>query len=255
MSRRRRIPLFAEALLTFAFVFASTAPLAAQRRRERPQRQIGWGSFQAGYAWLDVDALNESLSGAGYPSLEGTFRTLGGAGFGTHGRVVIGGEGAALLGSKETTTDGSLEIAPGGGYGLFRVGYLALRRGGLDVVPMVGVGGGGMSLDIRGRSAPTFEDVLNDPARSSHLSNGMFLLDAGMAVNYRIHIENREERDSEGGLLVGIQAGYTFAPGNPSWTLDGINSVGGGPTLRVNAAYVKISLGGWGQPEEEDSRP
>lgn len=226
-------------------------PAAAVAQEIDEEEGRGGGYFQAGFMMLDVDELNASLIGAGYPGLDDSYLTLGGGGFGMTGRFLLGGEGHAVVGSAETTADGALEVRLGGGYGLFRVGYLAYSVEGLDVFPMIGVGGGGMNLSLLERSAPTFDDVLADPQRSSNLSTGTFLLDGSVAVFYRPSFaqtepDPEEEEDDRGGLLLGLQAGYTFAPGNSSWRLDAINTVAGGPDTKLQGFYVRLSIGGWG---------
>lgn len=204
----------------------------------------GRGFFQAGLLRLDVDDMNAALAGAGFPTLDRGTVTLGGGGYATRGRFVIGGEGHGLLSDDQPSADGSVQVGLDGGYGLFKVGYLAYSESGLDVYPMVGIGGGGLNVSIVERSAPTFDDVLANPQRSSRLSTGMFLLDLSLAADYRF--TRRSEEGRSGGLLVGLQAGYVFAPGSTDWTLDDINGVAGGPDLGIQGLYIRLSLGGWG---------
>jgi len=224
-----------------------TAPAESQIPEDR---EIGRGFFQAGYFGLDLDELNGSLAGAGFPSLGHGFLSLGGAGYGNRGRFLIGGEGHGLLGQDETTADGAYQISASGGYGLFRVGYLAFSENGFDVFPVIGIGGGALGIKIAERSAPTFEDVLDSPGRSSSLSTGMFLMDASIEANYRIDVAN-EEDGRRGGFLVGLQVGYAFAPGETSWRLDEINGVAAGPQFQIEGLHVRVSLGGWGEEEPE----
>jgi hypothetical protein len=200
-----------------------------------------------GYLRFDLDGLNASLQGAGLPGLDRDFLTLGGAGYGSAGRWLFGGEGHAVLGSDETTTDGARRLSPGGGFGLLRVGYQALSRGGLDVYPTAGIGGGRMSLKIAGLGTPTFDDVLASPATAASLSTSMFLLDAGLSVSYRVGQGNAA------GFLIGLQAGYTFAPGSTEWRLDGLNDVVDGPAFQIEGPYLRISLGGWGRKNRRES--
>jgi len=201
------------AILTGAVLAAPLGGLDAQDRGPDRDAVAGRGFFQVGYLHLDLDGLNSDLLAAGLPRLEQDHLTLGGAGYGSSGRFLIGGEGHALIGEDETTADGSRQLSPSGGYGLFRIGYLAFSRSQLDVYPLLGIGGGGMSLTIAERSAPTFDDVLADPERAARLSTGMFLLDLGVGANYRVAVGDDDE---EGGFLVGLQAGYTFAPWSTS---------------------------------------
>ena len=233
-----------------------STPAPAPAQVEPEEERGGGGYFQGGYMMLDMDELNASLVGAGLPALDDGFATLGGGGYGVVAdRILLGGEGHALIGSKEDTPDGTFQVSAGGGYGLFRVGYLAFSQAGIDVWPMVGIGGGGMNLRIIERSAPTFDEVLADPLRGSSLTTGSFLADVSIAANYRILIEDDEEDPDEeeevGGFLIGVQAGYTFAPGQSSWDLDMINGVAGGPDFRIQGPYVRISIGGWGGGGEE----
>ncbi len=196
---------------------------------------------QAGYVRFDIDGLNADLVGVGLPALERDFLTLGGAAYTVVGRFLFGAEGHAILGRDETTANAAREVSGNGGYGLLRVGYLAVSTAGIDVFPTVGIGGGGMGLSIVEQGAPTFDDVLTDPETAAHLSTRMFLLDAGLAANYRINSGGERGR----GFLVGLQAGYTFAPGRTEWRLDGSNDVAGGPAFQIEGPYLRISLGGW----------
>lgn len=214
-------------------------PAEAQRRRG----DIGRGYFQAGFMMLDLDDLNASLSDAGYPALDDRFLTLGGAGYGSRGRLLIGGEGLGILGQEETTTDGSHNLSVNGGMGLFRLGYLAFTDEGFELFPSLGIGGGGMSLKIAERSSPSFDDVLGDPGRSSTLTTGMLLVDASLGLNYRFVTGSDDGRAH--GILLGVEGGYTYSPWDSGWDLDGVNDVAGGPELRIEGFHVRVSIGGW----------
>lgn len=253
--KRSNVPQVGAAAAAAALVALLLTPHPAASQAEPAEERGGGGYFQAGYMMLDLDELNASLQAAGLPALDDGFVTIGGGGFGVVAdRFLLGGEGHALMGSEETTPDGALQVSMGGGYGLFRLGYLAFSRAGFDVWPMIGLGGGGMNLQITERSAPTFEEVLANPLRSSSLSTGSFLLDVSVAAHYRILIEDDDpdpdDEDEIGGFLVGLQVGYTLAPGDPSWDLDVINGVAGGPDLRLQGLYVRGSIGGWGGRDE-----
>jgi hypothetical protein len=241
-----------DAVVTAMCVVLIGSPLGAAAQAPAAERPTtsGRGFFMAGYQRLGLRGLNRDLGNAGYPALERHYLTLGGAGLGTRGRFLIGGEGHALLGGNETTAGGALQLSTSGGFGLFRVGYLAVSSATFDLYPLLGIGGGGMGLKIIERDAPTFDEVLADPGRSSSLDTGMFLLDVSLAANYRIDM--REGDDGPGGFLLGVHVGYTFAPGDTSWKLDGINSVAGGPTLQIEGPYVRVSIGGWGSERDDD---
>jgi opacity protein-like surface antigen len=223
--------------------------LAAQAETNQDEGMGGRGSFQIGYLRLDLDDLDSALDGAALPSIGEDFLTMGGAGFASRGRFLFGGEGHAVLGAGETTAGGGRQLNVSGGYGMFRVGYLVLTGDAFDVYPLFGLGGGAMSLKIAERFAPTFDQVIADPETSSVLSNAQFVLDVGLGASYRITMSGRENRF--GGILLGVHAGYSFAPAQSAWSLDGTNDVAGGPDLRIQGPYVRLSVGGWARRNPE----
>jgi hypothetical protein len=242
-------------LLAAALFLGSAQPGAAQApAAQEPEGEptSGRGFFQTGYLGLDPEDLNVSLNDVGLPDIASGFVTFGGGGYGQRGLFLIGGEGHAIVDQEEATPNGEFQLSAGGGYGLFRIGYLAYSEGQLDLFPLFGIGGGGLSVNIKGRSAPTFDQVLEAPARSSSLATGGFLLDASIGLNYRIVLSDEEE-SSRGGLVVGAQAGYIFEPGGSSWTLDGLNNVAGGPDLKLQGFHFRASIGGWGTEEPAQS--
>jgi hypothetical protein len=222
----------------------------------------GRGAFQAGWQTLDLGALNRDLRAAGYPAFDEGLFTLGGFGLGTSGRFLIGGEGHGLVTREETTPDGTFRTRLSGGYGLFTVGYLAARGPRWDLYPLVGVGGGGLSLEIVERSSPTFDDVLTEPGRSSRLSTGGVLVDLGLGADLRFadgpggRDEDDDNDEGVGGLFVGLRAGWLWSPGDWQWELDELNDVAGGPGTDLTGFYIRVSLGGWGgeRPGEAQRR-
>lgn len=233
---------------------AVTAPVAAQDG-PRPR-----GFFQVGYQAPDIDGLNGALVDAGLPGFGDGFLTLGGAGFFTAGRFLIGGEGHGLLPREETTAGGQFRNRLTGGYGMFNLGYAAWSDGALDLYPVLGIGGGGMQLEIIERSSPVFDDVLDDPGTSSRLSSSAFLLSAGVGADWRFGSDrparrSRRDRDDDdddddadhrwGGWLLGVRAGWVWAPGGVNWELDDLNDVAGGPDTAPTGFHLRVSIGGW----------
>lgn len=225
---------------------AAPLPAIAQSTSGTRHDQAGRGFFQVGYMGLDLGDLNATLVAAGLPKLDDQYLTIGGAGFGEIGRFLIGGEGAGLIGQHRTTSNGSYDVSLDGGFGMFRIGYNVVAHRGFDLYPTLGIGGAGMQLEIRGRSAPTFGEVIADPARSSRMSSGGFLLGVGIDGNFRIAFGEKPTGE-RGGMVVGLSTGYMFQPYSSDWTLDGLNSVAGGPTVKVEGFYLRLSIGGWGR--------
>jgi len=236
------------AALVAALTAASALPALGQDG-PRPR-----GFFQAGYQTPDVDGLNAALSGAGLPEFDDGFLTLGGGGFFTAGRFLIGGEGHGMLTGEETTLDGEFRNRLTGGYGMFNLGYAAWSDGPLDLYPILGIGGGGMQLEIIERSAPVFDDVLADPGTSTRLSSGGLLLSASLGLDYRFGAGRSPDRDpdaeadgegGDSGFLLGVRAGWVWAPGDVIWELDQLNDVAGGPATAPTGFHLRISIGGW----------
>lgn len=249
-------PRSAVAGLAALLLIALVAPSAAQ---ESPRPR---GFFQAGYQAVDLDGLNTALTADGLPEFGSDFLTLGGGGFFTAGRFLIGGEGHGLLTGEESTGNGEFRTRLTGGYGMFNLGYAAWSDGALDIYPVLGVGGGGMQLDIIERSSPLFEDVLADPGTSTRLSSNAFLLSASVGVDYRFGADRpvrRRDRDrprgrdrdddddddGRGGWLLGVRAGWIWAPGDVRWELDDLNDVAGGPGTVPTGFHIRVSVGGW----------
>ncbi len=231
MSRRGVVPIL---LVLFAL---QPVPLDAQRRRQPPTpTQGGRGFFMIGAQQFDLDALNGRLSRAGLPTRDDVLLTLGGGGFFYRNRLVLGGEGHAVLSSAEST--GAFRSTLAGGYGLFNVGYAVVARRGLLVYPLVGFGGGGLVVDIEERSAPTFDDVLGQPRRGSELVQSQLVLAAAIGAD-RVFARS----NGRGGIAVGFRAGWTFAPDDGEWSL-GRNDVANGPGGGLTGPFLRVSIGG-----------
>lgn len=245
MRRHEFIQLRALTAMGLGFLLCSV-PGAAQSVAVSPKIESGQGAFEIGYLRLDLGDLNNAMVAANLPKIDEQFLTLGAAGYGERGRWLFGGQGTGLIGRSKATTNGAFDVSLNGGYALFRVGYKVVVQEGFELSPTFGIGAAGMQLSIRGRSAPTFNDILSAPGRSSTLANASFMLDLGAQANGRIEIGTKDPNE-RGGVLVGMSAGYLFAPATSNWQLDGLNSVAGGPTVKMQGVYVRLSVGGWGR--------
>lgn len=233
------------AALSLAAVATSIMPrMALSQASPAPAPVEHRGGLHLGYLQLDLADLNRALNSAGYPSLDEGFFTIGGSGYEVRDRFVGGGEFHGVLGRQKNTTGGTYTLSATGTFGLLRAGYVVHRSARLDVFPMLGLGFGTMSLKIAQRNALAFDDVLADPRRSATLTNVSFLLDASIHLDWRFHVRQREP-NRDGGVVVGVQGGYSLSPWTSSWKLDGLNSVAGGPGMRLRGPYVRISIGGW----------
>lgn len=202
-------------------------------------RHGGSGGFMIGWGQLDLGPLNDQLVANGYSPFREDFLTLGGGGHAYLGRFVIGGQGHAYLTeSKDVTLPaGNFSTDLSAGMGFVDLGWVVYSTDTFSFAPMVGLGGGGLALEIDALSAPTFEDVLDNPGHRSRLETGGFLLDLGLSAELVVTGE-----DSHGGPVVGIRAGWVLTPIEGDWAVEG-REVLGGPDLGVTGPYVRLLLG------------
>lgn len=90
------------------------------------------------------------------------------------------------------------ETALGLGYGLLNLGY-GIKLGPLLVVPLVGLGGGGIGLDMRTIANGTTPDLTD-----VRLARTNFLVHLGLHVEFRL--------GGRFSMVFGGRTGYVFAP-------------------------------------------
>jgi hypothetical protein len=224
--------------LSFLALVLTVNGAAAQRRGAPVANSGGRGFFMIGVQYMDLEDLNIALLDRGYPDFDETFLTLGGGGFAVRNRVLIGGEGHGLLQSQQTSPNGALRTGLFAGYGMFNVGYQVVRSRSLALYPLLGIGGGGTTLLIRERATVSFDDVLRDPGRSSSLTKGALLVGGAVGGDWFLPFGS-----ARGGLILGFRAGYTYAPLDAEWRMDGTD-VAGGPSAELTGPYVRFSIGG-----------
>jgi hypothetical protein len=204
----------------------------------------GFGYFLTGWQRVFMGELKTAVGEAGYPPVSDNFATFGGGG---HALVrdffVVGGEGAALVSGE--TSRGNYRVSLGGGYGFFDIGAVVHRRGELRIYPLLGFGGGGLSLSITDTRGTSFSDALRNPARSTTVSNGSFLLQGALGVDYLLNFSH--EPRHAGGILVGLRAGYIVNPlgSYMGWDSDGA-PLSGAPADVFHGPYVRLLIGGGG---------
>jgi hypothetical protein len=207
-----------------------SAELDAQLRG-RP----GAAFVAAGASVLDVASLDGALAAQGYPTFGRTALALGGGAYRVlPGGLMIGLEGHGLSLGEEAHDGRSVSLA--GGYGTFRVGYLLAEAGRGRVYPSVGIGGGGLTLMVGSRpSSESFDDVLANPNRQAMLARPALVLDLGAGAEVMPGGGAR-------GAILGLRAGYLFAPAHGAWRQEGF-VVSGGPEASLAGPYVRATLG------------
>ena len=193
---------------------------------------------------FDLKELNDKLTDKGFEELDNMMPFLGGGGYGLVGNVVIGGEGGGAFQSVSSTTQ---KANLGAGYGFFDLGYLVFSKANLKVFPVVGFGGGGVSLKVyETDGAPTFDEILDAPGREVTVSTGGFMAHASIGIDYLLVMGEGEDKEGKGGLLVGLRAGYVYSPMKAEWKMEDMDVLKG-PDVRPNGFYFHIVFGGAGE--------
>lgn len=220
--------------------YAQTAP-GDDESAPSERREGGAGFFAIGTNVVGISALNDRLESFGYPTFGSAFLSLGGGGYGlVGGRFLLGGEGHGVIRPAQSVQ--GRRVSVGGGYGLATLGYLAWARGPMRVFPQVGLGGGGFTVDIGSTGEATeFDDVLGDPNRRAELSRGSLLVSLAVTATYQAFSAPEEA----GGVRIGLQAGYLFAPLSSEWQLDD-HPLSDGPDAGFGGPFVRLLIGGGG---------
>ena len=208
---------------------------------------MGGGGFTFGVGFMDISKLHEFVP-ASVPSFNDKHLLIGGTGHGITNRLVLGGSGVGILGEKYHTD--SLEVNTGGGYGVFEFGYLVCDKRNMKIYPTIGIGAGGMNVQISNSKTVPADEVSNNPAQEIHIRNGGFLTDISITINFIPSITYDEKENSSGGFMIGIQAGYLYGIPSSDWSYSG-GSISGGPRFGINMPYVKLVLGGFGWSGKE----
>lgn len=229
----------------FFVVAALLASFPASADEERdPFEGGGFGYFLTGWQRVFIGELKTAVAEAGYPPISDNFATFGGGGhFVVRDFFIVGGEGGGLVSGE--TNQGNYRVAVSGGYGFFDIGAQVYRRGEFRVYPMFGFGGGGISISITDNRGTSFSDALRNPARSTVLSTGSFLLQGAVGLDYLLNFSHEPEH--AGGILVGLRAGYIVNPlGNyMGWDSDGA-PLASAPADVFHGPYVRLVIGGGG---------
>lgn len=206
---------------------------------ERTEEGGGGGFFAIGVNSVELGPLNGRLSDAGYPTFPTELFAIGGGGYGVvAGKLLLGGEGYGLIAPSRGFQ--GREVTAGGGYGLFTIGYRFQPSDPFVVYPQVGIGGGGLSLEIGSAGTDSFDDVLDNPNRQASLEKGSLLVSLGAGAEYRF-----SKSGEPGGFQVGLRAGYLLSPYSSDWTLSE-DRLAGGPDASFTGPYVRLTIGGWG---------
>ncbi len=241
MNRNRRLIAAAVTLaaVTFAAATFGAAPALAQ------DSGVGGPEARAylmvGGVGFDLDGINGALAGRGFDEVSGNMVSVGGGGHVVLGRWIVGGEGFGLMPRESDTPAGDWGARVSGGGGLVNLGFTAVRVGGTSIYPLIGVGAGALSLEMSERTSPTFDQVMANPGRGSSLTQVTMLVQPAIGLDHFVPVGTAD--GFLAGFVVGVRAGYTFAPTTSDWYLDTMR-LPGGPKQGMEGAFVRVMIGG-----------
>jgi hypothetical protein len=224
-------------------VLLSAAVSQGQEEAAEMKEEGGMGYSIFGNSMIDVENLNAKLESNGYTKLSESYFCVGGGGHSIiNKRWIIGGEAYSLLG--DDVTGANFKASTIIFQGFASVGYIVFAKKGFSVYPLIGLGGGSMTLTFSEKEATySFDDVLIDPRRGTTLTAGGFLINLALGVDY--YLKMGENKEGHGGFLFGVRAGYTLAPSKAGWGMFD-NELTGAPEISMTGPFVRIIFGGGG---------
>jgi hypothetical protein len=221
--------------LCLLLIFSSLTPVLSQKYIG------GAGGINIGAIHFDPSGFNQFLP-QDYPQLTGDFLSLGGDGYFMYENIIIGGSGHGLYGDEIRFNQQKANI--GGGMGFFQIGYDFLHKEHLKFYPLIGLGGGGMTMTFSTVGNQPKNDVVQGNADGNYLQTdiswGSFMIDLGIGFDFF--------PETEGGgssPRLGIRAGYQFTPSNVDFRYAG-GPITGATAYALNGYYFRIIMGGGG---------
>lgn len=214
---------------------------------------------------LDDVAGNDSADLAtrdavSYPKLSNTLYSIGIGGFGCRSNILFGGEANFYLGSSKSASfvdsrqtaqsidrNYTLKSSALGADVLGTIGIVAVRKSGLVIAPILGLGYGGMSTVISdSRDQRQYPIYAPGNQENKYLYNASFVFDLGLGVDY--YMGGDEDRAK--GFRLGVKVGYRnqfagdwidrgdkFATSYKGQAFEPVSKLGS------NGLYVKLVLG------------
>jgi hypothetical protein len=191
----------------------------------------GFGCFGPTVGIVDFSGLDSALASGGIAQKPGSMQWgFGGAGFALIDRVVIGGSG---WGSSQTVGSDDLRATVEIAGGEFDLGYQIFSMKHLLVAPVLGIGGGGYTIELQKLSGmpPTFDSLLKNPGYTSKVSFSSLTLSPQLMITVPIN-------------FVGLQlrGGYCYTPTNPTWGLEGGSKLASGPSISKGMPFATLNV-------------
>ncbi|MEO0071865.1 MAG: PDZ domain-containing protein [candidate division WOR-3 bacterium] len=199
----------------------------------------GAGYFGPGLGLINYSALNNLFNRNFLPALKRNHFVFGGGGYGQVGRVRIGGYGA---GGVQSISNNQLDVEAQLGFGFFELGYCIIYTKRLLVTPLLGIGGGGITLKITPlyNRPSTLDDILGTYSTfgSSKVSKGGMILYPGLGIDIPLKFSG-----------LSLKTGYLYSALSSSWEHEDYGRING-PDFTLKGLYVSLNIlfGGFDRP-------
>ncbi len=228
-------------IILIAIVIANISGFAQETKSNKVSGGLGY--FMIGYTGMELGNMNSLFKENGYPELSNSSFTFGGGGHFVFKNFIIGGEGHGISGGS--SSNAKYDIKLGGGYGFFNLGYILYHNPTVNVYPLLGFGGGGSTIGItdKSKNPENFNDLLENPARESYITNGGFMLNFSLGADFFV-LASKSENGS-GGWIMGIKAGYVYNASGNDWYFNN-KETAGSPDAGISGPYLRLTIGGGG---------
>ena len=200
----------------------------------------GAGGINFGGFHVDPSGFNQFLP-EGYPGFTGDFLSIGGDGYFMYENIIIGGSGQGLHGDEIRFNQQKANIE--GGRGFFQIGYDFLHKDKFKLYPLIGLGGGGMTMTFSTLGNQSKTDIVDGNTNGNYLQTDIswrsFMFDLGVGFDFF------PETDGNSSPRLGIRAGYQFTPTHANFRYAG-GPVTGATSYSLNGYYIRIIMGGGG---------
>lgn len=194
----------------------------------------GFGGFIGGGQFPAIDEVNSVLSDHGIPEISSPVFSTGGGGYALIGNIFIGGSG---YGGKATSKTSNLTVETSIGGGAFEFGYQRLLLRSLLGYVFLGIGGYGITMELRPKLADaSFGEVIDSPQRMSIISIAGFAFETALALHYWIPMGKKPSF-----LSLMLKGGAQLLPSPGDWKLRDGAEVTTGPS--IGKAHPFISVG------------
>jgi hypothetical protein len=198
----------------------------------------GWGYVLVGLQNVGLSDLNGPMVSQGYSRFGETFFSLGGGGMAIFGRLILGGEGYILF--DRTSTRGPVQGRLGAGCGFFDLGYVFWQQDQFRAYALLGLGGGGWTLQLTDSASVPLENVLATPGRASTLTTAGFMACLSVGADWTARLGGGE--GGEGAVSFGLRAGYALTPFKSQWKMRDFE-ITPGTKMGLAGPFVRLVVG------------